>query len=290
MDFKRAVGVGLRSAHFEDALRADADVDFVEVHAENYFAEGGASLAVLREAATRYPISLHGTGGGLASKMAIPFAHLRKLRQLVELTRPVLISDHVAQTWFMDGGATRHAGDLLPIAFNASSLASLVENIQRVQDFLGRQILIENIAQYIRFQQSTMPELDFLVQACERTGCALLVDINNLYVNARNAHGVDASEDVARWIQRCPAYLVKQLHLAGSTDTHGALVIDDHAQPVSEPVWQLYRQAIRCFEGAATLIEWDDQLPSWSRLVEEAQRARAWMEQELGRDTRRHVA
>lgn len=275
MDFKHAVGVGLRSAHFEDALKADADVDFVEVHAENYFADGGASLAVLREAAAQYPISLHGTGGGLASKTPIPFAHLRKLRQLVELTRPILISEHVAQTWFADGGVTRHAGDLLPIAFNEASLAYLVDNIQRTQDFLGRQILIENIAQYIRFQQSDMLELDFLVQACERTGCGLLVDLNNLYVNALNTVGVDADEAACQWVNQCPAYLVKQLHLAGSSDANNGLVIDDHAQPVSEPVWTLYRQAVVRFDRAATLIEWDEQLPSWPRLVQEAQRAKA---------------
>jgi len=293
MDLKHAVGVGLRSAHFEDALKADADVDFVEVHAENYFADGGASLAVLREAAAKYPISLHGTGGGLASKMPIPFAHLRQLRQLVELTRPILISDHVAQTWFADAdaGATRHAGDLLPIAFNAASLAWLVDNIQRTQDFLGRQILIENIAQYLRFQQSDMLELDFLVQACERTGCGLLVDLNNLYVNALNNGGSDADEAVSQWIKQCPAYLVKQLHLAGCSDSENGLVIDDHAQPVSEPVWTLYRQALSRFDNAATLIEWDEQLPTWSRLLQEAQRARRIKyEMEVAHDARRYVS
>lgn len=290
MDLRHAVGVGLRSAHFQEALSRRADIDFVEVHAENYFAEGGASIAVLQEAASLYPISLHGTGGGLASKMPIPHAHLPKLRHLIEITGAALVSDHVSQTWFMQDGAVRHAGDLLPIAFNDASLGHLVSNVARVQDFLGRQILIENISQYLRFAQSDMPELDFLVKACERTGCALLVDINNLYVNALNAGEAQPESAVAHWLQQCPPYLVKELHLAGSTEPASGLVIDDHARPVSAPVWRLYEQAMASFPRAATLIEWDEQLPTWGRLVEEAQHARRLINQEAAYETARHTA
>jgi len=268
------VGVGLRAPHFEALLASPQSVDFVEVHAENHFAEGGLSRALLERVAGVLPVSLHGTGAGLASKVPIPRDHLRRLRSLVEWVKPTWVSDHVAQTWFVHNGQLRHAGDLLPVAFQWAALRHLVDNICRVQDHLGRQILIENLAQYVVFAQSDMPEVEFLVQACERSGCGLLVDLNNLHVNAINAGEGEPEAAVRRWLDACPAHLVKELHLAGSTPNPGGLVIDDHAQPVSEAVWALHRHACQRFPQAATLIEWDEQLPSWSRLVQEADRAR----------------
>ncbi len=269
------VGVGLRAPHFEALLASPQSVDFVEVHAENHFAEGGLSRALLERVAGVLPLSLHGTGAGLASKVPIPMAHLRRLRALVEWAQPTWVSDHVAQTWFVHHGQLRHAGDLLPVAFERAALRHLVDNTCRVQDHLGRQILIENLAQYVVFAQSDMTELEFLVRACEQSGCGLLVDLNNLHVNALNAGEGDAEASVRRWLDACPAHLVKELHLAGSTPNPGGLVIDDHAQPVSEPVWALHRHACQRFPQAVTLIEWDEQLPPWSRLVQEADRARA---------------
>lgn len=280
MDRHHDVGVGLRAPHFEAVLASQAGIDFVEVHAENHFASGGLARSLLQRVAALLPVSLHGTGAGLASKVPIPLSHLRQLRALVERVKPLLISDHVAQTWFVEGGQVRHAGDLLPVAFHHAALACLVDNIARVQDHLGRQILIENVAQYVVFSQSDMPEVEFLAQACERTGCGLLLDLNNLCVNAHNAHNalnadeVDPVASVRRWLDACPAHLVKELHLAGSTPNPGGLVIDDHAQPVSEPVWALHQHALRRFPHAVTLIEWDEQLPTWSRLLQEAERAR----------------
>lgn len=274
MDRHHDVGVGLRAPHFEAVLASQAGIDFVEVHAENHFASGGLAPALLQRVAAVLPVSLHGTGAGLASKVPIPVAHLRQLRALVERLKPLLISDHVAQTWFVEGGQVRHAGDLLPVAFHQEALACLVDNIARVQDHLGRQILIENVAQYVVFSQSDMPEVEFLVQACERTSCGLLLDLNNLCVNALNADELDPEASVRRWLDACPAHLVKELHLAGSTPNPGGLVIDDHAQPVSEPVWALHQHALRRFPHAVTLIEWDEQLPTWSRLLQEAERAR----------------
>lgn len=268
------VGVGLRAPHFEEVLASPQGVDFVEVHAENHFAEGGLSRALLERVAGTLPVSLHGTGAGLASKVPIPMAHLRRLRALVEWVQPTWVSEHVAQTWFVRDGQLRHAGDLLPVAFDRAALKHLVDNVRRVQDHLGRQILIENLAQYIVFAQSDMPEVEFLAQACEHTGCGLLVDLNNLHVNAINAGEGEPEAVVRRWLDACPPGLVKELHLAGSTPNPGGLVIDDHAQPVSEPVWALHRHACQRFPQAVTLIEWDEQLPSWSRLVQEADRAR----------------
>jgi uncharacterized protein len=273
----RLVGVGLRSPHFGALLTSSTGVDFVEVHAENHFAEGGLSRALLERVADTVPVSLHGTGSGLASKVPIPLEHLRRLRSLVEWVQPTLVSDHVAQTWFAQDGQLRHAGDLLPVAFDRAALRHLVDNIRRVQDHLGRQIFIENLAQYLVFAQSDMPEVEFLAQACENSGCGLLVDLNNLHVNAINAGEDEPEAVVRRWLDDCPADLVKELHLAGSTPNPGGLVIDDHAQPVSESVWVMHQYACQRFPQAVTLIEWDEQLPSWSRLLQEADRARESM-------------
>lgn len=274
MDRQHKVGVGLRAAHFEEALSSHEGIDFVEVHAENHFAPGGISRALLERVSQALPVSLHGTGAGLASKVPVPKAHLQRLRALVELTQPLFVSDHVAQTWFEEGCQVRHAGDLLPVAFNQASLRHLVDNVTRVQDHLGRPILIENLAQYVRFSQSDMPEVEFLARACERTGCGLLLDLNNLYVNALN-DGESAPEiTVRRWIDAFPPEFVMELHLAGSSVRSGELVIDDHAQPVSEAVWSLHRLALASFPSASSLIEWDEQLPSWERLLLEAERAR----------------
>lgn len=268
------VGVGLRAPHVDAMLASSAGVDFVEVHAENHFAPGGLSRALLERVAGTLPVSLHGTGAGLASKVPVPLDHLRRLRALVEWLDPLWVSDHVAQTWFVQGGHIRHAGDLLPVAFDRASLGHLVDNICRVQDHLGRQILIENLAQYVVFAQSDMPEVEFLSAACERSGCGLLVDLNNLHVNALNAGEAEPLAFVRQWLDDCPAQHVKELHLAGSTPNPDGLVIDDHAQPVSEAVWALHRHAAERFPQADALIEWDAQLPSWSRLVQEAERAR----------------
>lgn len=274
MDRQHKVGVGLRAAHFEEALSSHEGIDFVEVHAENHFAPGGISRALLERVSQALPVSLHGTGAGLASKVPVPKAHLQRLRALVELTQPLFVSDHVAQTWFEEGCQVRHAGDLLPVAFNQASLRHLVDNVTRVQDHLGRPILIENLAQYVRFSQSDMPEVEFLARACERTGCGLLLDLNNLYVNALN-DGESAPEiTVRRWIDAFPPEFVMELHLAGSSVRSGELVIDDHAQPVPEAVWSLHRLALARFPSASSLIEWDEQLPSWERLLLEAERAR----------------
>lgn len=274
MDRQHKVGVGLRAAHVEDLLSSQAGIDFVEVHAENHFAPGGISRALLERVSQALPVSLHGTGAGLASKVPIPKAHLQRLRALVEMTQPLFVSDHVAQTWFEEAGHIRHAGDLLPVAFNRASLTCLVDNISRVQDHLGRPILIENLAQYVRFSQSNMPEVEFLALACERTGCGLLLDLNNLYVNAINDGEAAPEATIRRWIDTFPAEFVMELHLAGSTVRTGELVIDDHAQPVSDAVWALHRRALARFPWAASLIEWDEQLPSWGRLLQEAERAR----------------
>lgn len=281
-----SIGVGLRHPHYEDALNEKAPVDFLEVHAENFFMAGGAPLAVLDAIGKQYLISIHGTALSLGALTGLNPAHLAKLQHLVESVNPILISDHAcfSQSHFENGPL--HLGDLLPIAFNETTLAGLVRNIEQVQDALKRPIMIENLSAYISMTHNSMSEAEFLVETCKRSGCQLLLDLNNLVVNATNAQSANIREAVKAFLSQIPKQLVGEFHLAGCTPVpQGEIMVDDHSHPVPDNVWEAYSDALMLMGPKPTLIEWDTDLPSWGTLLAEAEKART-LAQETLRQTR----
>lgn len=279
------IGVGLRHSHYSDFLAGPEGIDFVEVHAENFFPVGGVTSEFLQEAAQICPISIHATTLGLGSAQGVPAPHVERLKALVDLIGPLLISDHACFAWSSLDGREVHAGDLLPIPFNRQSLQVIVEHIRHVQERLGRQMLVENLSAYIEPQGSQMNEADFLVRMCEQSGCLLLLDLNNLMVNAVNAGVPDVLGNICDYINRIPPGLVGEIHLAGCTPVaDDELLIDDHSRPVSELVWEAYELALKRFGAVPTLIEWDTDLPSWAELRAEADKARAIAVDLLSRD------
>ena len=269
------IGVGLRHPHFTDVLTMPKQVDFVEVHSENFFGDGGAALSVLTQVREKYPISLHSTSMGLGSKQDIPRYYLDRLQRLTQTIDPFLMSEHACFTWGDQQGQLIHSGDLLPIAHNHSSLERMCVQVDRVQSFLGRQLIIENVSAYVKFDGSYLSEAEFLAELCQRTGAKILLDINNIAVNSLNFEGGDIKKSVADYIKVLPVQSVAQIHLAGCTEPlAGEMVIDDHAQPVSDEVWQGYEQALQRFGAVPTLVEWDSELPAWSVLIDEANKAR----------------
>lgn len=288
------VGIGWRHAHYGDLLDQRPPLDFLEVHSENFFAEGGAALAVLRQGRAHYPVSLHGVGLALGSAVGIDDWHLNQLARLVELIEPIRVSDHAcfarghelghhnSQPGHPDSQPV-HAADLLPIPFNTASLDVLCANVQRVQDRLKRQLLVENLSAYISFSGSDRSEPEFLNALVQRTGCGLLVDVNNIYVNALNDQLAGRCPDplaaCTAWLSSITPSAVGELHLAGHINT-GDMVIDDHGSRVCSAVWQLYRHAQNCFSGSVSsakvpaLIEWDTDVPALSVLLDEAALAR----------------
>lgn len=275
-------GIGWRHPHYASLLEAQPELDFLEVHSENFFASGGAALAVLHEARQTYPVSLHGVGLALGSAAGIDPWHLTQLAALVERIEPVRVSDHASFARGPWEGASVHAADLLPLAFHGQSLDVLCANVQRVQDRLKRRLLVENLSAYVSFNSSDMSETDFLSALASRSGCGLLVDVNNIYVNARNECLAGGTDDPVRacmaWLDQIPPHAVAELHVAGHQDC-GDIVIDDHGSRVCDEVWQLYRHALGRFGnapgGLATLVEWDTDLPPLQVLLDEAASARA---------------
>lgn len=270
------IGVGLRHAHFEEALSSPAAIDFVEVHAENFFADGGVLHQILKNISEDYTVSLHATAMGLGSATKIPEYYVNQLLALTRLIDPFLISDHACFAWGNIGSTPVHAGDLLPIPYNTESLNIMVENVDQIQQSLGRKILVENLSAYIKMRGSTMQESEFLASLCEQTDCGLLIDLNNLLVNEKNAEKDQNLNTAKIWLDNIPVESVGEFHLAGfSQPTAGELAIDDHSQPVSDDGWALYEYALTQFGPVPTLIEWDNQLPSWQTLIDQAQKAKA---------------
>jgi len=281
------VGVGLRHPHFTDILTSAKQVDFVEVHSENFFGQGGAALSVLNQVREAYPVSLHSTSMGLGSLQDIPTSYLTRLKQLTQTIDPFLMSEHACFTWGLlqnqMHGQVIHSGDLLPIAHTRHNLNRMCEQIDKVQSYLGRELIIENVSAYVKFDESYLSEAEFLTQLCKQTGAKILLDINNIAVNSLNFEGGNIQESVNDYINILPVNSVAQIHLAGcSTVPDGQMVIDDHARPVSDEVWQGYRQALARFGAVPTLVEWDSDLPEWSVLISEAQKARAIANTVLG--------
>jgi hypothetical protein len=260
-------GIGLRAVHHDDFLASPPNVGWVEVHAENFFALGGAQLWILEQVRERYPLSLHGVGLSLGGSDPFDRAHIAHWRHLIERFEPALISEHLC--WSSAGGV--FSNDLLPLPYNDESLRHLTTRVSEIQDALKRPLLIENLSSYLEFVASDMPEWEFLAALSQRSGCGILLDINNIFVSACN-HGIDARA----YIDALPAKAIGEIHLAGhSVNTVGtrSIRIDTHSKPVCAEVWDLYRYAIGKLGPRPTLIEWDADIPALAVLVGEAQRA-----------------
>ena len=256
-------GIGLRAAHHREFLATRPDVPWVEVHSENFYAAGGRQAAVLDAVCRDYGLSLHGVGLSLGSTDPLDAAHLGHLKRLVRDYGPALVSEHVS---FSSAGGL-FVNDLLPLPRTRESLRHLVSRVSEVQDCLGRQILVENVSSYLEFSADEMPEWSFVTELARQAGCGLLLDINNIYVNAHN-HGFDARD----YLAAIPRGLVGEIHLAGHS-VSGKLLIDTHNAPVAAPVWALYESAVSQLGPVPTLIEWDADLPPLDRLIEEARHA-----------------
>lgn len=287
------VGIGWRHPHDAQLLQRRPALDFLEVHSENFFAPGGAALAVLMQGRAHYPISLHGVGLSLGSAGALDEWHLTQLARLVKQVDPIRVSDHASFSRGQHRGALVHASDLLPLPFTPAALDVLGAHVQQVQDRLQRRFMVENISSYVRWPDAPaapqMPEPAFLSALARRTGCALLVDVNNIYVNALNArlNGApgDPLQHSLRWLEGISPSDVGEIHLAGhrhvrpvpGDEALGAIVIDDHASRVCPEVWQIYQHALHRFGPVPTLIEWDTEIPALDVLLDEAAHARALM-------------
>ncbi|NNG24497.1 MNIO family bufferin maturase [Telluria aromaticivorans] len=256
-------GVGLRTPHYRAFLEGRPAVGFIEVHSENYLARAGWDWHVLTELRREYPVSLHGVGLGLGSARGFSPAHLERVCALVEAVDPFLVSEHLSWGALAD----RQLNDLLPITLDHAALTLVSERVSRVQDGIKRRLLVENVSTYVRFRADAMSEAQFLAELARRTGCAILLDVNNLYVNQHN-HGEDALAAIAA----LPVGSVGEIHLAGHLATPLALV-DHHGAAVAEPVWELYRAALQRFGRVPTLVEWDADIPPLDVLLAEAAKA-----------------
>lgn len=259
-------GIGLRFAHYDAVCETLPDVGFLEVHTENFFG-GGYHLDVLSELAQHYALSLHCVSLSLGSAEPVDATHLAQVKALNDRFQPALLSDHAS--WSRSGNA--HLPDLLPLPYNNETLQALCDNINRVQDALGCNIAVENPSTYLQWHGSTMDEAVFLAQASEQTGCRLLLDLNNIIVQAHN-HGLNPDA----YLNRFEADMIAEIHLAGHTeeehDDH-IIKIDTHSQPVPDSVWSLYARALKRFNAVPTLIEWDKDMPALDVLLEEATKA-----------------
>lgn len=258
-------GVGFKPEHFRDILAAAQPIGFFEVHAENYMGAGGpphAQLGALRE---RYALSVHGVGLSIGSMQPLNSDHLARLKVLCNRYKPESFSEHLA--WSSHAGV--YFNDLLPLPYTRQTLARVAEHIDEVQTTLGRTMLLENPSHYIGIAESTIPEIDFLTEVAKRTGCGLLLDVNNVFVSARN-HGTDPLV----YLEAFPSDRVREVHLGGHDeeldDAGGSLLIDTHASSVADAVWTLYAHLIARTGPIPTLIEWDNNLPDWPTLRAQA--------------------
>jgi len=263
-----SAGIGLRTPHVSRVRAERPFLGWLEVHSENYFVDGGPAIAALEAIRRDYPISLHGVGLSLGSADALDARHLTRLKQLVSRIEPGAVSEHLCWS-HVDG---RHLNDLLPLPFTEEALTLVCERVDAVQTALGRTLLVENVSAYVRFEADAMSEWEFVAAVALRTGCKLLFDVNNIYVNAVN-HGFDPDA----YLTAIPANAVAEIHLAGF-DASGACLIDTHGTRVAAPVWKLYRAAIARFGPKPTLIEWDTDIPPLEILLDEAAQAQTILE------------
>jgi uncharacterized protein (UPF0276 family) len=256
-------GIGLRPAHYAAVAAGGARVDWLEVITENFMVEGGNPRRVLRAVRERHPIVLHGVSMSLGSVDPLDERYLAALAALAHEVEPAWLSDHLCWSGF--GGHSAH--DLWPLPYTEEALHHVAARVARVQERLGRRILVENVSSYLTFRHSTMSEWEFLAALADEADCGLLLDVNNVFVSARN-HGFDP----LAFLEGVPPARVGQFHLAGHSDT-GTHLLDTHDHPVCDEVWSLYRQAVRRFGPQATLLERDDDIPSLDELCAEARRA-----------------
>ena len=266
-------GIGLRPKHFGRLLDGRPPVDWMEAVSENYLAPGGRPVAALEKVRSEVPVALHGVSLSIGSTDPLDRPYLAALRALVDRIHPAIVSDHLC--WGRHGG--RYVHDLWPLPLTEEALAHVVERVGQVQDALGRQILLENVSSYVAFRESTISEWEFIGEVARRADCGILLDVNNIYVSARN-HGFSA----AGYIAGVPADRVAQFHLAGHSDK-GTYLFDSHDARVPESVWDLYRIAVARFSPVPSLIEWDDHVPELEVLVGESRKAAAIEAEVLGR-------
>lgn len=266
-------GVGYKPQHYAAIAADPGPVEWLEIHAENYMGFGGRPLAQLRALAERFPISVHGVGLSIGGEGRLDREHLSRLKHLVGWLDPASFSEHLA--WSTHEGA--YLNDLLPLPYTEATLSRVAEHIDEVQAALGRKMLLENPSTYLAFAESTWSETDFLAELARRTGCGLLLDINNVFVSSTNQ-----KRDPRAYLAAFPMARVGEIHLGGhdaGRDEHGApLLIDAHASAVVDPVWQLYREAVAAYGPMPTLVEWDADIPDWPVLAAEAARAAGILE------------
>lgn len=263
-----APGVGFKPQHFTDIVTDAGAVAWLEIHAENYLGAGGRPIAQLRHLRQRFPISVHGVGLSIGGAGPLDRDHLARLAHLLDWLRPARFSEHLA--WSSHGGA--YLNDLLPLPYTAATLARVTAHVDQVQEVLGRQMLLENPATYLEFAETELAEPEFLAEVARRTGCGLLLDINNVFVACTNRQS-----DPRAWLAALPLDLVGEIHLGGhdvqADDAGALLLIDSHGAEVVDPVWALYAETIAAAGPRPTLIEWDNDVPDWPRLAAEAGRA-----------------
>ena len=262
-------GIGLRAPHVAEVRRSRPPIGWLEVHSENYFVDGGSALSALEAIRTDYPVSLHGVGLSLGSADPLDAGHLARLKRLAARIEASAVSEHLCWS-HVDG---RHLNDLLPLPLTDEALTLVCDRVDAVQSALGRPLLVENVSSYLRFADDTMAEWDFVAAVAMKSGCKLLFDVNNVYVNAVN-HGFDAQAYVAA----IPPDSVAEIHLAGF-DAAGPCLVDSHGSRVAPPVWALYRGAIERFGPKPTLLEWDTDIPALDVLLDEAAKAQAILDE-----------
>lgn len=284
-------GACFKAEHFRDIVNDAPEVSFFEVHAENYMGDGGPPHAQLTKIRQDYALSIHGVGLSIGGAARLDRQHLDRLKTLMDRYQPQLFSEHLAWSTHTTG----YLNDLLALPYNSETRDIVVDHIDEVQNHLGRQMLLENPSTYVTFEASTLEETDFISEVSARSGCGLLLDVNNVYVSS-----INQAWDAADYIQRFPLSSVQQIHLAGHTETEDAsgdrLLIDTHDGPFIDPVAVLYEQVLSTTGGLPTLIEWDNDIPAWSELFADTQRAQCMIDQHTASDAgskaegSRHVA
>ena len=261
-------GVGYKAQHLDGILQDPDAVGWLEIHAENYMGDGGRPIAQLRHLREQFPISCHGVGLSIGSEGPLDKEHLARLKKLVDWLDPGLFSEHLA--WSTHD--THFLNDLLPVPYTQATVDRVVEHIDLVQETVGRQMLLENPSTYVAFEESDRSEIAFLSEVAKRSGCGLLLDVNNVFVSATNQNYSPEG-----YIDAFPTELVGEIHLGGheeDADDHGAtLLIDSHSREVVDPVWALYEYTLAKSGARPTLIEWDNDIPEWDILASEARRA-----------------
>jgi uncharacterized protein len=278
-------GAGLKREHATEVVGGAYATDFFEVHAENYMGDGGPPHRLLAEVRARYPVSIHGVGLSIGAAQPLDRAHLDRLKRLVDRYQPFLFSEHLA--WSSHGGV--FLNDVLPLPYNEATLGRVCAHIDQVQETLGTRMLLENPSTYVAFETTTMTEIEFLRETVRRTGCGLLLDVNNVYVSAVN-QGFEPSA----YIDGFPVEHVGEIHLGGfAEDTNedsAPLLIDDHGSAVAEAVWSLYRRTLARTGPVPTLIEWDNDVPAFAVLAAEVARAKSALLAEANRVVFRDAA